>query len=151
VTGVCRTEKVEFVRSLGADHVIDYTTTDYTRAGVLYDWILDTDSHHSLLAVKRALRPGGVYATLGGTDRAILSLIAAPVVGRAVGRRMGLMLHWKPFDPDDVAKLKELIGAGKLRPSIDRRFTLDEVVDGLRWVHEGWAKGKVVIVPQPLA
>jgi NADPH:quinone reductase-like Zn-dependent oxidoreductase len=148
VTGVCRTEKVEFVRSLGADHVIDYTTTDYTRAGVRYDWIVDTDSHHSLLAVKRALRPGGVYNTLGGTDRDILSLIVAPVVGRAVGRRMGLMLWWKPFNRDDVARLKELIAAGKLAPSIDRRFSLDEVVDALRWVNDGHAKGKVVILPQ---
>ena len=147
VTGVCRTEKTEFVGSLGADHVIDYTTTDYTRAGVRYDWIVDTDSHHSLLAVKRALRPGGVYNTLGGTDRDLLSLIAAPVVGRAVRRRMGLMLWWKPFNPDDVAKLKELIAAGQLRPSIDRRFALDDIVAALRWVHEGRAKGKVVIVP----
>jgi NADPH:quinone reductase-like Zn-dependent oxidoreductase len=138
---------VEFVRSLGADHVIDYTTTDYTRAGTRYDWILDTDSHHSLLAVRHALRPGGVYVTLGGTDRDILPLIAAPVVGRAVGRPMGLMLWWKPFNPDDVSKLKELIAAGQLRPSIDRRFALDEVVAALRWVHEGRATGKVVIVP----
>ncbi len=60
---------------------------------------------------------------------------------------MGLMLWWKPFNPDDVAKLKELIGAGKLTPAIDRRFALYEVVDALRWVHEGRAKGKVVIVP----
>ena len=149
VTGVCRTEKMEFVRSLGADHVIDYTTTDYTRAGVLYDWIVDTDSHHGLFAVGRALRPGGVYVTLGGTDRAILSLLAAPIIGRVHGRRMGLMLWWKPFNPDDVAKLKELIGAGKLTPSIDRRFALDEVVDALRWVDDGRAMGKVVIVPQP--
>ena len=66
VTGVCRTAKVEFVRSLGADHVIDYTTTDYTRGTERYDWILAADSHHSLLAIRRALRPGGVYATLGG-------------------------------------------------------------------------------------
>jgi NADPH:quinone reductase-like Zn-dependent oxidoreductase len=147
VTGVCRTGKVDFVRALGADHVIDYTTTDYTRAGIRYDWIVDTDSHHSLLAVKRALRPGGVYNTLGGTDRSILSLIAAPVVGRAVGRRMGLMLWWKPFHPDDVAKLKELIAAGKLTPAIDRTFSLDEVVDALEWVDQGHARGKVVIVP----
>jgi NADPH:quinone reductase-like Zn-dependent oxidoreductase len=147
VTGVCRTEKVDFVRSLGADHVIDYTTTDYTRAGDRYDWIVDTDSHHSVLAVRHALRPGGAYVSLGGTDAALLQLIAAPVVGRATGRRMGLMLWWKPFNPDDVAKLKELIAAGKLTPAIDRRFALDDVVEALRWVHDGHAKGKVVIVP----
>jgi NADPH:quinone reductase-like Zn-dependent oxidoreductase len=151
VTGVCRTEKMAFVRSLGADHVIDYTTTDYTRAGVRYDWIVDTDSHHSLLAVRRALKPGGVYNTLGGTDRDILGLIAAPVIGRAVGRRMGLMLWWKPFNPDDVAKLTAIYSAGTLRPSIDRRFTLDEVVDALRYVNDGRVQGKAVIVAQASA
>jgi NADPH:quinone reductase-like Zn-dependent oxidoreductase len=148
VTGVCRTEKLDFVRSLGTDHVLDYTTTDYTRAGERYDWIVDTDSHHSLLAVRRALRPGGAYITLGGNDSALLGLIAAPVLGRATGHPMGLMLWWKPFNRDDLARLEELIGAGKLKPAIDRRFTLDEVADALRWVHDGRSKGKVVIVPQ---
>jgi NADPH:quinone reductase-like Zn-dependent oxidoreductase len=148
VTGVCRTEKVDFVRSLGADHVIDYRAADYTRSGNRYDWIVDTDSHHSLLAVRRALRPGGVYVTLGGTDLALLSQLAGPVIGLATGRHMGLMLWWKPFNRDDVATLKAMIAEGKLRPAIDRRFTLDEIVDGLRWVDDGHAKGKVVVVPQ---
>ena len=81
VTGVCRTEKVEFVRSLGADHVIDYTAVDYTRTGERYDWIVDTDSHHSLFAVRHALRPGGVYVTLGGTGLPILgALLLGPVI-----------------------------------------------------------------------
>src|SRR6185503_8060257 len=102
VTGVARTEKLDFVRALGADHVIDYRTTDYTRTGERYDWIVDTDSHHSLLAVRRALVPGGVYVTLGGTSWPIVaSILAAPFVSRAVGRRMGLLLWWKPFNPPD--------------------------------------------------
>ena len=67
VTGACRTSKVDFVRSLGADHVIDYTQVDYTTAGERYDWILDTDSHQSIRRARRALRPNGVYVTLGGT------------------------------------------------------------------------------------
>ena len=78
VTGVCRTEKVDFVRSLGADHVLDYTKVDYTKAPERYDWIVDTDSHHSIRRVRRALRPNGVYVTLGGTAMPIL---AAMVVG----------------------------------------------------------------------
>jgi NADPH:quinone reductase-like Zn-dependent oxidoreductase len=147
VTGVCRASKVDFVRSLGADDVIDYTTTDYTRAGVRYDWIVDTDSHHSVLAVRHALRRGGVYVSLGGDDAALLSLIAAPVVSRAVGRHMGLMLWWKPFNREDVAGLGQLIAAGQLAPAIDRTFALDDVVSALRWVHDGHARGKVVIVP----
>ena len=147
VTGVARTEKLDLVRALGADHVIDYTTTDYTRTGDRYDWIVDTDSHHSPLAIRHALRPGGTYISLGGDDRALLGLIAAPVVGRAVGKRMGLMLWWKPFNPPDVNRLKELIAAGKLRPAIDRTYPLEDVVAALQWVDDGHARGKVVILP----
>ena len=79
VTGVARTEKLDFVRSVGADHVIDYTTTDFTATGERYDWILDTDSHQSILKVRRALKDGGVYVTLGGTAWPILgALIVGP-------------------------------------------------------------------------
>ena len=67
VTGTCRTEKLDFVRSIGADHTIDYTTTDYTRWRERYDWIVDVDSHHSVLAARRALKPGGVYVSCGGS------------------------------------------------------------------------------------
>ena len=114
VTAVCRTEKMEFVRSLGADRVIDYTTVDYTRGPDRYDWIVDTDSHHSALAVRHVLRPGGVYVSLGGTDIGLLKLIAAPVIGRAIGRHMGLLLWWKPFAAADVARLQELIATGRI-------------------------------------
>ena len=146
VTGVCRTDKVEFVRSLGADHVIDYTKVDYTKAGERYDWIVDTDSHHSILAVRRALRPKGVYLTLGGTSWPILAgLVLGPLISIFSDRWSGLMIWWKPFNPTDVETLKELIAAGKVKPVIDRRYTLDQVVDALRWVNDGHAKGKVVI------
>jgi len=148
VTGVARAEKLDFVRSLGADHVIDYTATDYTRAGQRYDWIVDTDSHHSLLAVRRALVPGGVYVTLGGTSWPILgSILAAPFISRAVGRRMGLLLWWKPFNPPDIQRVTDLIAEGAVRPAIDRRYPLDQVVDALRWVDEGHARGKVLVIP----
>jgi NADPH:quinone reductase-like Zn-dependent oxidoreductase len=148
VTGVARAEKLDFVRSLGADYVIDYTATDYTRAGQRYDWIVDTDSHHSLLAVRRALVPGGVYVTLGGTSWPILgSILAAPFISRAVGRRMGLLLWWKPFNPPDIQRVTDLIAEGAVRPAIDRRYPLDQVVDALRWVDEGHARGKVLVIP----
>jgi NADPH:quinone reductase-like Zn-dependent oxidoreductase len=148
VTGVARAGTLDFVRSLGADHVIDYTATDYTKAGERYDWIVDTDSHHSLLAVRRALAPGGVYVTLGGTSWPILaSMLLAPFVSRATGTRMGLLLWWKPFNPPDVDRVTDLIAAGAVRPAIDRRFRLDQVVDALRWVDEGHAKGKVLVIP----
>jgi NADPH:quinone reductase-like Zn-dependent oxidoreductase len=146
VTGVCSTGKMDFVRSLGADHVIDYTTTDYTTTGERYDWILAAESHHPILRIRHALRPKGVYVTLGGsTPSLIQSLFVGPVASLATRKSMGLMLWWKPFHPDDVAALGVLHAAGKLRPVIDRRYGLAEVVDALRLVDAGGAKGKVVI------
>ncbi len=146
VTGTCSPAKLDFVRSLGADHVIDYTAVDYTRTGERYDWIVDTDSHHSLFRVLRALRPNGVYVTLGGTSWPILAaMLLGLLISKATDKWMGLLLWWKPFHADDVAILKDLIAAGKLKPAIDRRFPLDEVVEALRWVNDGNAKGKVVI------
>jgi NADPH:quinone reductase-like Zn-dependent oxidoreductase len=148
VTGVCSAAKVDFVRSLGVDQVIDYTAVDYTRTGERYDWIIDTDSHHSILAVRRALRPGGVYVTLGGTSIPIFAaMLLGPLISRFSDRWSGLLLWWKPFDPVDVAALTELIAAGKVRPVIDRRFPLDDIVEALRYVDQGRARGKVVVIP----
>jgi NADPH:quinone reductase-like Zn-dependent oxidoreductase len=146
VTGVCSTRKMDFVRSLGADHVLDYTKVDYTSSGERYDWIIDTDSHHSILRVRRALRRNGVYITLGGTGRRIIaSLILGPVVSAATDKWVGLLLWWKPFNADDVATVTALIADGKVKPVIDRRFPLSEIVEALRYVDDGLATGKVVI------
>jgi NADPH:quinone reductase-like Zn-dependent oxidoreductase len=146
VTGVCRTDKVDLVRLLGADNVIDYTQVDYTRTGERYDWILDTDSHHSIFRIRRALTPRGVYVTLGGkASRLFQGLLLGPLISLMSGRWMGLMIWWKPFNLEDVATLKALIAAGKLAPVIDRRYPLSEVVEALRHVDEGRARGKVVI------
>jgi NADPH:quinone reductase-like Zn-dependent oxidoreductase len=146
VTGICSTAKVEFVRSLGVDHVIDYTKVDYTKTGERYDWIVDTDSHHSILRVRRALKPNGVYVTLGGTSVPIFAaLLLGPLISLMSDRWTGLLIWWKPFNPRDVETLKELIAAGRVKPVIDRRYPLSEVVDALRYVDEGRARGKVVI------
>jgi NADPH:quinone reductase-like Zn-dependent oxidoreductase len=146
VTGVARTSKLDLVRSLGADHVIDYTTTDYTATGERYDWIVDTDSHQSIFKVRRALKDHGVYVTLGGTAWPILgALIVGPLLSIRGGKYSGLLLWWKPFHPPDVARLGAMVSAGTVRPVIDRRFGLDEVVDALRWVNDGKARGKVVL------
>jgi len=146
VTGVARTEKLDLVRSLGADHVLDYATTDYTKTGKRYDWIVDTDSHHSMVSMRRTLRPNGVYVTLGGTDLRILdALLVGPVMSLAGSRGYGLMLWWKPFNEPDIATVTQLIADGKVKPMIDRRYPLDQVVDALKWVDDGHAKGKVLI------
>jgi NADPH:quinone reductase-like Zn-dependent oxidoreductase len=146
VTGVCSTAKVDFVRSLGADHVLDYTKVDYTSSGERYDWIVDTDSHHSILRVRRALRPNGVYVTLGGTAWPILGgMVLGPLVSLASDKWTGLLLWWKPFKAEDVATVTDLIAVGKVKPVIDRRFPLTEIVEALRWVDDGHARGKVII------
>ena len=149
VTGTSRTAKVDFVRSLGVDHVIDYTATDALTAGGPYDWILDVDGNVSLLRARRALRPGGVYQTLGGSGWAILrAMLLGPILSRiSGGRHVGLMLGWKPFAPDDVAALLAMMEAGTLRPAIDRRYTLSQSADALRYLDEGHSRGKVLVIP----
>jgi NADPH:quinone reductase-like Zn-dependent oxidoreductase len=146
VTGVASGGKLDFVRSLGADHVLDYRKVDYTKTGERYDWILDTDSHHSIRSVRRALRPNGSYVTLGGTTWPLLQgMVVGPLISLFSDRWSGLMLWWKPFDRGDLATVTELIAAGKVKPVIDRRFPLSDIVEALRWVADGHAAGKVVI------
>jgi NADPH:quinone reductase-like Zn-dependent oxidoreductase len=146
VSGVCRTSKMDFVRSLGADHVIDYTTTDYRNTGP-YDWIVDVDAHHPTITNRRALKPDGVYLAMGGsTAWMVTSILVLPFKRLFIGRRrMGMLLSWRPFHRDDLAKLEELVAAGVVKPRIDRRYPLTEIADALRYVDEGRNIGKVVI------
>jgi NADPH:quinone reductase-like Zn-dependent oxidoreductase len=149
VTGVCRTAKVDFVRSLGADEVIDYTTTDYTKTGP-YDRIIDVDAHRSIFGYRKALKPRGVYISMGGNSVWILSYFAAAVTFSLArgGKHLGLMPGWRPFHPDDVAVLRQLVAEGAIKPRIDRRYPLSEIVAALQDVHEGRNKGKIVVIPQ---
>lgn len=150
VTGVCSTAKMDFVRSLGADHVIDYTREDYTRSGARYDWILDVMGRGSILRVRRALRPGGAYVMAGGSTGAIFgALIVGPLVSLAGSRKTGLLLWWKPGNPDDMARLLSMLEAGALAPAIDRRYSLAEVPGALRYLADGHAQGKIVITVRP--
>jgi NADPH:quinone reductase-like Zn-dependent oxidoreductase len=146
VTAVCSSAKVEMVRSLGVDDVIDYEKVDYTRSGRTWDWILDTDIRHSIFANRRVLKPNGLYVSLGGDSGGIFQgIVVGPLASLFGDKRSGLMLWWKPFNVPDVDRLKELIAAGKLKPVIDRRYPLEQIVDALRWVDDGHARGKVVI------
>ena len=151
VTGVCRTEKMDFVRSLGADEVIDYTTTDYTKSGP-YDRIIDVDAHRSILGYRKALKPNGVYISMGGNGVWILSFFLSVLIRRFVrdSRHLGLMPGWRPFHPDDVAILRELVATGVIKPRVDRRYPLTEIVQALEYVNEGRNKGKVVITVDAL-
>ena len=151
VTGVCRTEKVEFVRSLGADHVLDYRKTDFTKQPARYDWIIASDSHHSIRSVRRALRPGGQYATLGGGSKDILeAMVVGPIGNRFSDTWAGIMLWWKPFHEPDVTTLTDLVQAGVLKPAIDSVHPLEETREALTRVHTGQAQGKVLIRVLPV-
>jgi NADPH:quinone reductase-like Zn-dependent oxidoreductase len=148
VTAVASGGKLDFVHELGADAVLDYETTDFTRTGDRWDWILDTDTHTGFWRARRALTPGGRYITLGGGGWAILrGVFGNLVLSRIGGKWTGLMLWWKPFHVPDVDRLRELIAAGRLRPVIDRRYPLDEARAALLRVERGEARGKVLIIP----
>jgi NADPH:quinone reductase-like Zn-dependent oxidoreductase len=149
VTGVASGRKLEWVRSLGADEVIDYATVDYTRPARRYDWIVDVNAHHSVLRWREAVRRGGVYVALGGDSAAwfATAIIQGPPLTLARSGHMGLMLWWKPFDLADVETIKGMLAGGTIRPVIDRTFPLGEIVEALRYVDDGHALGKVVVIP----
>ena len=116
--------------------------------GERYDWILVVEARHPLLRSRRALRPKGVYVTLGGTNATLLdAMLVGTVVSLATDKSTGLMLWWRPFAAEDVATVIALVAAGKVNPRIDRRFPLDEIVEALRYVDEGRAQGKVIVLP----
>ena len=144
VTGVDNTGKLDFMRSLGADHVIDYTQEDFTKNGKQYDLILDLVAHRSVFAYKRALRPNGSYFMVGGSVATIFQiLLLGPWIRRTAGKKIRL-LAVQP-NPKDLVFITELYEAGKVVPVIDRRYPLSEVAEALRYLGEGLAKGKVVI------
>jgi len=143
VTGVCSTRNLEMVRSIGADHVIDYTKEDFTQNGQQYDLILATAGYRSIFDYKRALSPNGIYVATGGAMAQIFQgLILGPWISMTGSKKMS-SLTVKPNQ--DLAFMKELIEAGKIKPVIDRRYTLSEVPEALRYYGEGHARGKVVI------
>ena len=146
VTGVCSTTKVDMVRSLGADHVIDYTQEDFTQSGHRYDLILVMGGNHSLSELKQVLRPGGTLVPVGTEGGSRL------VGGKAWIRAMllsKLVRHLRPLasqpNQADLQFVTELIEAGKIRPLIDKTFPLREVPEAIRYLTAGHARGKIVI------
>jgi NADPH:quinone reductase-like Zn-dependent oxidoreductase len=147
VTGVSSTRNLALVRSLGADHALDYTRESYTQEDGRYDVIVDMVGNHSVLANRRALTPQGIYVMVGGPngrwlaplDRVIQMLVVDPFVTQ----HLGMMLA--QLNPADLATLRDLMQAGTVTPVIDREFPLDQVAEAMRYLETGRARGKVVV------
>jgi NADPH:quinone reductase-like Zn-dependent oxidoreductase len=147
VTGVSSTKSLDLVRSIGADHVIDYTQEDFTRTGQRYDLILEMAGNRSLTDLRRALTPKGTLVLVGGSGgrwfMGIGRILRAVVVSLFVGQR--LRSFFSKSKREDLVVLKELIEAGKVTPLIDRAFPLSETAEAIRYVGERSTQGKTVI------
>ena len=150
VTGVCSTRNIDLVKSLGADHVIDYTKEDFTRSAERYDVMLDNVGNHSLSECKGVLTPAGKYVLIGGggiNDQGFLGGLGkalwAMVFSKFVNQQMGMMMA--DANHNDLTILADMMQAGKLKPVIDRTYKLEQVPDAIRYVEQGHARGKVVI------
>jgi NADPH:quinone reductase-like Zn-dependent oxidoreductase len=140
VTGVCSTNKMDLVRSLGADHVIDYTQEDVTKNKQLYDLIFDIAAFRSIFEYKRILGSNGIYVLAGGSIARIFQLMFLSMMGAKNMRFISAHVKQK-----DLLSILELVRAGKVRSIIDKRYPLNETAEALRYLEEGHARGKVVI------
>ena len=150
VTGVCSTRNVDLVRSLGADHVIDYTKEDFTKTGQRYDVILDNVGNQPLLRFRRALIPKGKYVMIGGggpNDQGLIGPLFRPIkamlLSPFVSQEMGMFMA--DTNQKDLAVLADLMQSGKVKPVIDRTYKLSEVPAAIAYLEQGHARGKVVI------
>ena len=144
VTAVCSTKNLEMARSIGADHVIDYTQEDFTQNGQQYDLILAANGYHPISDYRRALSPEGIYVATGGTmTQSLQATMMGPFISMTGSKTMGGMMV-KP-NQNDLVFIKDLIEAGKVTPVIDRCYPLSEVAEAFRYIGAGHAQGKVVI------
>ncbi len=148
VTGVCSTKNLAMVRSIGADHVIDYTIEDFTKSGQHYDLILDTVGNHSLLDDRRALAPRGIFVLVGGPNEGhwigpLITPVKALLLSLFVGQKFKFFLA--ELNPQDMKILGDLMQAGKVTPVIDRPYALSEVSAAIGYLEQGHARGKVII------
>jgi len=148
VTGVCSTRNVDLVRSIGADHVVDYTEGDFTRSERRYDLILDLIGNHSPSSCRRVLNRKGVYvASFGQVENLWLGplaqLLRTLVLSLFVSQKMGTFVA--KANTKDLLVLRELLEAGKIKPVIDRTYPLSETPEAIRYLAEGHARGKVVV------
>jgi NADPH:quinone reductase-like Zn-dependent oxidoreductase len=145
VTAVCSTKNLDNARSMGANHVIDYTQEDFTKDRRRYDLIIAANGYHPILHYRRALSPNGICVTTGGSMAQIFqAILLGPLISLTGSKKMGSMGIAK-MNQKDLVLVKELLEAGKIKPVIDRCYTLIEVAEAIRYFEEGHAKGKVVI------
>jgi len=146
VTGVCSTRNLDMVRSIGADHAIDYMKEDFTRTGQHYDLIYDAVGNSSVSAYRRALNPGGTCVVAGFTSlpRLFEHMLLGPLRSKIGDKKVGLM-GTAQIKQKDLVSLRELLEAGKVTPVIDRRYSLREVPEAIRYLEAKHARGKVVI------
>jgi NADPH:quinone reductase-like Zn-dependent oxidoreductase len=151
VTGVCSTRNVELVRSLGADHVIDYTKENFTEGDRQYDLILDMVGNHPLLALRRVMPPEGTMVIVGGPKTGkllgpMIQPLKAMIISPFVDQEFSMLLA--EFNQKDMEFLRELMESGQVTPVIDRRYSLSEVPEAIRYLEQGRARGKVVITAE---
>jgi len=147
VTGVCSTMKLDMVRSIGADQVIDYTGEDFTQNRQRYDLILDAAAYRSISDYKRALSPKGIYVLVGGSMVLMFRvMLVGPWLSMTGSKKMRTVMA--KINKKDLALMKELLEAGKVIPVIDRRYSLSEVPEAIEYLEEGHAQGKIVITVQ---
>jgi NADPH:quinone reductase-like Zn-dependent oxidoreductase len=147
VTGVDNASKLDFLRSLGADHVIDYTQEDFTRNGKQYDLVLDVVAHRSIFALKRALKPNGTYYVVGGSVATLFQvLFLGPLIRGSEGKNLRVLAVQR--SQEDLVEIAQLCETGQIVPAIDRRYPLREVPEALRYLGAGQARGKLVITMQ---
>jgi NADPH:quinone reductase-like Zn-dependent oxidoreductase len=144
VTAVCSTRNVDTARSIGADHVIDYTRENFTKGGQRYELIMGANAYHSIFEYRRALSRDGIYVMAGGGWAQILQAFLLGPFLSLIGRKKMCNFMAK-INQKDLVLLKGLLEAGKVVPVIDRRYPLGEVAEAIRYLEEGHARGKVVI------
>jgi NADPH:quinone reductase-like Zn-dependent oxidoreductase len=144
VTAVCSTGKLDTVRSLGADHAIDYTKEDFTKNGKLYDLIIGANGYHPIKEYRSSLSSNGTYVMTGGTGAQMFeALVQGPLISMTGKRKMGGLSA--EGSQKDLLFVKGLIESGKVKPVIDKRYPLEKTADAFRYLEEGHARGKIVI------
>ena len=153
VTAVCSSRNVDIARSIGADHIIDYTHEDFMKNGELYDLILAVNGNLSILEYRRALTPNGICVSVGGGSGSIFQILMGMLQGWWISKteKKKTRSFLANINQRDLGVMKELLASGKVKPVIDRRYSLNNTAEALRYLGEGHARGKIVIVVEHLS